>query len=104
MHDINIKETKCKTSILALSFFLSTSILHRRLRRLKDRGSSWRLNPTEGENTGRHECTNDIDKVKRKVSNLQQQAKYKTHRSSKSHLSMKYVKVNVSSPRGGVNR
>jgi len=39
--------------------------------------------PIEGENTGRHECTNGIGKVKRKVSNLQQQAKYKTLGSSK---------------------
>jgi len=39
--------------------------------------------PLEGKNTGRHECTNGIGKVKRKVSNLQQQAKYKTYRSSK---------------------
>ena len=51
--------------------------------------------PLEGENTGRHECTNGIGKVKRKVSNLQQQARYKTHRSSKNHLSMKYKKANT---------
>ena len=31
--------------------------------------------PIEGENKGRHECTNGIDKVKKKNSNLQQQVK-----------------------------
>ena len=39
--------------------------------------------PVEGENTGRHKCTNDIGKVKRKISNLQKQAKFKLYRSSK---------------------
>ena len=39
--------------------------------------------PIEGENTGRHKCTNGFGKVKRKISNFQKQAKYKTHRSSK---------------------
>ena len=51
--------------------------------------------PIEGENKGRYQCTNGISKVKRKVTNLQQQVKYTTHRSSKTTLSIKYKKVNT---------
>ena len=36
--------------------------------------------PIEGENKRRHKCTNGIDKIKRKISNLQKQVKYTIHR------------------------
>ena len=39
--------------------------------------------PIEGENKGRHKCTNGISKVKRKISNLEKQAKFKLYRASK---------------------